>query len=131
MILKEEKDCWGLMLQHCFVEIIQIDTRLGLFLCDATSKAQLYIETSCRLINSVSSDLLNPAKPLTLAPALSLLQTKVTDVSILRTGQLRLNFVDARQLEVDPDSAYEAWQLGCSDGFMFVCPPGGKISLFK
>jgi len=35
-------------------------------------------------------------------------------------------------LEVDADPNYEAWQLAFSTtGLLFVCSPGGAVSLFK
>ena len=41
MELRDEKDGWHLSLQDGLVQLIQIDFRLGLFLSDASGKAQL------------------------------------------------------------------------------------------
>ena len=131
MELRDEKHGWHLSLQDGLVQLIQIDFRLGLLLSDASGNAQLYVETPCRLKGPDVDVALTPAESSSLAPVLSLFNAKVTGVAILNTGQLKVQFGDDRSLEVDSDDAYEAWQLGCSIGFMLVCPPGGKVSFFK
>lgn len=132
MELRNEKDGWYLAFRDDGrVQLIQIDFRLGLFLSDASGEAQLYVETPCRLKGPETIVSLIPAEPLSLAPALGLFNTKVSGVAIRNTGQLNVQFGDHCSLEVDPDDAYEAWQLGCSDGFLLVCSPGGNVSLFK
>jgi hypothetical protein len=131
MELRDEKDGWQLSLQDGLVQLIQIDFRLGLFLSDASGKAQLYVEAPCHLRGPDVDVALTPAESSSLAPVLPLFNAKVTSVAIRNTGQLKVQFGDSCSLEVDPDDAYEAWQLGCSLGFMLVCSPGGKVSFFK
>jgi hypothetical protein len=131
MELSDDRDGWHLSFQNGLVRLIQIDFRLGLLLSDASDKAHLYVETPCRLEGPDVDVVLTPAEPSTLAPVLPLFNTVVTSIAIRNTGQLRVQFGDSRSLQVDPDDAYEAWQLGCSIGLMLVCSPGGKVSIFK
>jgi hypothetical protein len=131
MELKDTNDGWYLELHNGLVQLIQIDFRLGLFLSDLLDKAQLYVETKCRLKSRDADVSLTPADPSSLAPMLPFFNAKVAGVAIRKTGQLRVDFGADRFLEVDPDGAYEAWQLSCSTGIMLVCSPGGSVSLFR
>ena len=131
MEFQQEQDGWHLVLHDGLVQLIQIDFRLGLFVSDASGKAQLYVETPCRLRGIDADVLLTPAEPSSLAPVLPLFNARVTRVAIRKTGQLKVEFGDGRTLEVDPDDKYEAWQIACSMGFMLVCSPGGNVSVFK
>ena len=131
MELREERDGWRFSLDSGFVQLIQIDFRLGLCLADTSGTAQLYIETECRLNGGSSEVLLTPANPSTLAPVLPLFNRKVVTATIRKTGQLKVEFGGGYTLQVEPDNSYEAWQLGCSLGFMVVCAPGGSVSVFR
>jgi hypothetical protein len=131
MKLKDTNDGWYLELHNGLVQLIQIDFRLGLFLSDLSDKAQLYVETKCRLKSPDADVSLTPADSSSLAPMLPFFNTKAAGVAIQKTGQLRVDFGADRFLEVDPDGAYEAWQLSCSTGIMLVCSPGGSVSLFR
>jgi hypothetical protein len=42
-----------------------------------------------------------------------------------------LRFAEGQLLSVQPDGKFEAWQLGSSLGVLFVCSPGGEVSLFR
>lgn len=127
-----KKDGWYLSLQDGLVQLIQIDFRLGLFLSDTSGKAQLYIETPCRIKRADGEVLLTPSESSSLVPILPFFNAKVIGVAIRKTGQLEVEFGNGHSLEVHPDDSYEAWQLGCSSiGSMFVCSPGGEVSLFQ
>ena len=67
MELRDDKDGWQLVLQDGFVQLIQIDFRLGLFLSDNSHKAQLYIASPCRLTGQEANALLNPEESSSLA----------------------------------------------------------------
>jgi hypothetical protein len=121
---------WQLVLHDGYVQLIHIDFRLGLFLADASGDAKLCIGSPCRLKGEDSDVLLNPEESSSLAPALPLFNAKVIGLSIQQTGHLKVQFGDGRLLEVNPDDAYEAWELGCSIGFMLVCCPGGGVAFF-
>jgi hypothetical protein len=131
MELQDNNDGWRLALQDGLLQLIQIDFRLGLFLCDASAKAQLFVETSCRLKGKSIDVILNPSDSRSLAPILSLFNAKVRAVEARKTGKLVVQFGDGHSLEVDPHESFEAWQLRCSTGFMLVCSPGGKVSFFQ
>jgi hypothetical protein len=131
MELREDEDGWTLSLQAGYVQLIQIDFRLGLFLSDSSAKAQLFVETPCRLKSPASEAILIPEKAATLAPILSLFNTKVSSATIRKSGELTVEFEEGRTLMVDPDPSFEAWQVGCSLGFLLVCAPGGRVSLFQ
>ena len=131
MQLQQDDDGWYLMLHDGVVQLIQIDFRLGLFLSDALDKAQLYIETPCRLKHHEADVLLKPAETSSLGPALALFNARVMRIVIRKTGQLKVEFGDGYSLDVHPDDASEAWQIVCSTGLMLVCSPGGSVSLFQ
>ncbi|HVZ40375.1 MAG TPA: DUF6188 family protein [Candidatus Kapabacteria bacterium] len=131
MKLHDHFDGWHLTLESGFLQLIQIDYRLGLFLSDALDNAQLFVETTSYLKGPDVDATLNPAEPASLAPILPLFNTEVVSVVIRFTGELQVQFGSGYILEVDPSDSYEAWQLGCSIGVMFVSAPGGKVSFFQ
>lgn len=131
MELQDQKDHWHLAFQAGLLQLIQIDFRLGLFLSDASGKAQLFVETPCRLKGPSIDVILDPAKSPSLAPILPLFNAEVIAIAARKTGKLEVRFGGGHTLEVDPHDTYEAWQLGCSTGVMLVCSPGGKVSFFQ
>jgi hypothetical protein len=122
---------WTLRFTDGRLNYIHIDFRLALDLVDASGTTSLTIETPCRLKWAVGEASLTPSESSSLAPILPLFNAKVIAIAIQKTGQLTVEFGDGHILEVDPDDSYEAWQLGCSSGFMLVCSPGGKVSFFQ
>ena len=132
MELKEQGKDWCLTARDATVNLIQIDFRLSLFLADPQNEATIVIETPCRLKTRDTSVVLRPAETSTLAPILPFFNARVTGVAIRSTGALKLYFRGGPTLEVDADPNYEAWQLASSTmGLLFVCSPGGAVSLFK
>jgi Family of unknown function (DUF6188) len=71
-----------------------------------------------------------PQEP-SLAAILPLVNARIETVAVRDTGRLRIAFGNGYLLDVEPDERYEAWQLSPSRGFMLVCSPGGKVSLFR
>jgi len=131
MEFKAEKDGWILSFDDGFVQLIQIDFRLGLLLSDGSGKAQIHIETPCLLKVADSEILLTPSKASSLGPILSLFNSRIINVMVNNTGCLMVRFGDGQILEVPPDKSYESWQINMpSIGSMMVCSPGGKVSLF-
>jgi hypothetical protein len=124
-------DGWNLSLPNGLVHLIQIDFRLGLFLSDGSSNAQLYIETPCTLLDRGVKSVLTPAESSSLAPILTVFNRPLRTIRISNSGLLTARFGEGRLLEVESHDKYEAWQLGSSLGFLFVCSPGGKVSLFR
>jgi hypothetical protein len=134
MNLKEEKDCWSLILKCGRVQLIQIDFRLNLLVLDGTDKLWLHVETPGTLRTQVGDVLLVPEQPATLAPILPLFNAEVIAINISKAGQLQIKFGHDGSFEVTPDHSYEAWQVECSSeegDFMLVCPPGGEVTLFR
>ena len=132
MELKEQGKDWCLTLRDATVHLIQIDFRLSLFLADPPNEATIVIETPCRLKTRDTSVVLRPGEPLTLAPILPFFNARVSAVAIRSTGARKVYFRGGPALEVDADPNYEAWQLAFSTtGLLFVCSPGGAVSLFK
>lgn len=131
MNFKEEINGWYLTLDDGLVQLIQIDFRLGLFLFDASDEAKLYVGQPCRLQNPDGEVPLIPGEPSSLAPILPFFNAKVVGIAIQKTGQLKVEFGNKWNLKVSPDDSYEAWELGCSIGLLFVCSPGGAVSLFS
>lgn len=133
MKLTEESDGWRLTLDQGFVQLIQIDFRLGLFLSDGSDVAKLYVESECLLRTPGGEDRMNPEDPRSLVAILPFAQgAKVAHISIRKTGQLQLEFESGSSLEVNPQQRFEAWQLGSSSiGLLMVCAPGGSVALFE
>lgn len=131
MELKEEKDRWVFHFVDGRVTYIHVDFRLTLDLVDGSTKASLTIETPCRLKGPNGDVTLTPSEPSSLAPILPLFNAKVIAAVIEKTGHLKVELEGGRFMEVDPDDSYEAWQIGCSIGFMLVCSPGGSVSFFR
>ena len=131
MKLTEESGGWRLALSQGFVQLIQIDFRLGLFLGDAPDMAKLYIAEDFLLKNQGREDTINPEDSCSLAPLLAFFNAKVAGIDIRTTGHLRLEFEAGSSLEVNPNELYEAWELNSSIGVMMICSPGGSVSLFR
>ena len=105
---------------------------MSLFLADPPNEATIVIETPCRLKTRDTSVVLRLGEPLTLTPILPFFNARVSAVAIRSTGALKVYFRGGPKLEVDADATYEAWQLASSTmGLLFVCSPGGAVSLFK
>ncbi len=130
MELRKVEGGWYLDFLEGSVQLIQVDFRLGLLISDAPSQAKLFIETPCFLRGPSGVSLLTPAKSASLAPILSFFNAPVRSIAIRKTGRLALSFGDGTLLEVEPDDAYEAWQLGGSGSFLLICSPGGEVSAF-
>jgi Family of unknown function (DUF6188) len=131
MELQSTETGWLIRLDEAVLDTIQIDFRLGLVVRDATSRLELFIGTPCRLKVSTTEFSLTPGKSPTLAPILPLFNSKVLGITVRKTGLLQVEFGNNGTLEVDPNDHYEAWQMGILPGVLFVCAPGGAVSLFR
>jgi len=133
-----KNDDWSFSLEEGIVQLLQIDFRLTLVLSDGESddsdKAELSINTACVLEHGGAFYFLTPEDPLTLAPALSLVNAEVVSISIQKTGDLKVEFANNALLSIEPDEGYEAWEMDCSiagDSIKFVCLPGGEVEIFN
>jgi hypothetical protein len=131
MQLDETTDGWRLELNDARLAALHIGFRLGVDIADATSTLQLTVETPCQLRQATKSTSINPTEPATIAPMLPMFNAIVYTVTIQRTGQLTVDFVNGLQLIVNPSDQFEAWQLACTGKFLLVCGPGGGVALFQ
>jgi Family of unknown function (DUF6188) len=134
MELTEDGDGWTLSFRDGRVQLIQIDFRLSLLVSEGTDEAWLHIETQARIRRGETDMLLVPEQTTSLAPILASFNVPVANIRIGKKGHLRLEFLGGSLLDVDPDEAYEAWQIECSiakRGLMFVCMPGGEVVSFR
>jgi hypothetical protein len=69
----------------------------------------------------------DPATPVTVAPALALLHAEVVAATAGDDGGLDVAFADGTRLRVDPDDAYEAWSFGGGGHRGLLSGPGGVI----
>lgn len=130
MQLSEEKDQWVLRLSNARINYIHIDFRLVLDIVDDSEKATITIETPCTLRAADSKALLTPEEPSTLAPILAFFGANVLKITMQKNGHLVIEFIDGHYLEVGPDEAHEAWQVGLAH-HLLVCSPGGSVSVFR
>jgi uncharacterized protein DUF6188 len=130
MELKAENHSWRVAFNNGTVQQIKIDFRLGLLLTDGNDAAELCIGTPFRLINLGTTLSCIPENPESLAPVLALARKKVIEITIQNSGHMTIFFEFGSSLEVDPDDSYEAWEIGGSTGFLFVCRPGTGVTFF-
>jgi hypothetical protein len=134
MELKEDQDGWDISFKNGRVQLVQIDFRLSLLVSDGSDKVWLRVETSGLLKSGMTETPIVPAQPVTLVPVLPLFNAVVRNVRVARAGPLVIEFQHNISLRVEPDQAYEAWQVECSTGgdeLLLVCPPGGDVVVFR
>jgi hypothetical protein len=129
--IKEENYGWIISFPNCIVRLIKIDFRLGILLADGDDTFELLIETPFNLENSDGTVSCVPENSESLGPILSLINIRVISLEIQRTGKMHIKFDAGFSIDIEPDPDYEAWQLGGSSGFLFVCPPEGNVTFFQ
>ena len=55
----------------------------------------------------------------------------IEDATADEAGTLHVTFEGGARLIVDPDAAYEAWNVSGPDGALVVSAPGGKLAIWK
>jgi hypothetical protein len=134
MKLREETDDWSLAIDNGRVQMIQVDFRLSLLIVDAHDHAWLRIGTACTLRGTEGAAALIPDQATSVSPILPFFNGSVTSLTVAKAGKLVARFGNGAVLEIEPDEAYEAWELACSIGttkYLLVCSPGGKVALFQ
>ena len=134
MQFNEAKNGWFIALHSGHVQLIQIDFRLSLLVSDGPDEAWIHIETPGMMKSETADAIIDPGKTNTLSPILALFNAEVMEITISRTGLLKMQFAANIFLDVAPDHTYEAWQIEGKIGdnsFMLVCPPDGKVTLFR
>jgi hypothetical protein len=75
--------------------------------------------------------LLDPERDLGRMGSLLLLhRTAVTAFSADTSGDLEVAFSDGSAVRCRPDERFEAWKLSFADGRLYVCLPGGDVSVW-
>lgn len=54
----------------------------------------------------------------------------IVDARVSEAGALTIGFDDSTRLTVEPDLAYEAWNVSGPVGFLTVCMPGGELAIW-
>jgi hypothetical protein len=54
----------------------------------------------------------------------------IVDARVSEAGTLTIGFDDSTRLTVEPDPAYEAWNVSGPAGFLTVCMPGGELAIW-
>jgi hypothetical protein len=129
--LHEIDDGWTVEFDRGQVQRIELDFRLGILFSDSSSSASLHIGQECSLRTKSANRPVVPEVPSTVAAILPYSSAKIIGLMVWRDGQLALEFANGDRLEVCPNDKYEAWELGCSDGFRLICNPGGGVSVFS
>ena len=134
MTYHESADGWHFETIDSRVQMIQIDFRLSLLISNGAGDMWVRIETAGHLASGTNATLFAPAETRSLAPVLELFNAKVDGVYVKKTGRLEVRFEDNRSIEVQPDRAYEAWQVEylCKDEkLVLVCAPGSEVVVFR
>lgn len=124
---EEHEGGWTWKLVDGRIARIQIDFCLELHLEDGQTEVRVRIETQCNLKIAGAVQSLLPESAKTLAPILPFFNRKVLSIEIAKSGKLCIEMEDDSSLEVEPDDAYEAWQI-FGDNIQIICVPGGNIA---
>ncbi len=57
-------------------------------------------------------------------------RSRITAFSADTSGSLSIAFSDGSGLRCWPDDRFEAWKLSFADGRLYVCQPGGDVSIW-
>lgn len=71
---------------------------------------------------------LDPSEPANLGPAIALVRALVRRARASAEGRLGLVFDDGREVVIEPNEDFEAWELVGPKGAKAVCSPGGGVS---
>lgn len=55
----------------------------------------------------------------------------IDDAGVSETGVMTIHFDGSTRLKVEPDPAYEAWNVSGPAGFLIVCMPGGELAIWN
>jgi hypothetical protein len=132
MTLVEQSDSWTIECVEGSIGQIHIDFRVTFDVVDGADRARVTIEELFRFNGPDGEVPISPAETPSLGPILALFNAEVTRITIKKSGRLRVEGNGGWSLEVDPNDTYEAWQLGYAPiHSLFVCSPGGEVSLFQ
>ncbi|MFB1295707.1 DUF6188 family protein [Mycobacterium sp. pW049] len=66
-----------------------------------------------------------------LQPIRELVGSTIDEATVDPAGALRVRFSDGTRLQVEPDDAYEAWNVSGPNGALTVCTPGGALATWS
>lgn len=130
--LIEYDDYWvvaplgGKTVTRCFV-----DHAFGIEYWDRGRETTIRIEGNFVFRVSGAEHRLSPEQPTALGPALSIIHKAVVSTKVYKGGCLEVNFSDGSGLSVEPDAAYEAWEIVGSGSLRVVCAPEGRLSIWE
>jgi Family of unknown function (DUF6188) len=131
MQLTETKDGWHVQFDDAKLTFLHIDFRLTLDITETTGTISLILEQQFYLRQGENVASIIPSDTASIAPVLPLFNSSVDEIEIRAGGHLNVGFTDGHSLNIGPHPKYEAWQLGCTSDYLFVCEPGGYISEFR
>lgn len=63
-------------------------------------------------------------------PVRRLVGQRIAAATVNTIGALQISFDDGTTLNVQPDDAYEAWNVSGPRGALTVCMPGGELAIW-
>lgn len=121
---------WTVSFEDGYVQLLQIDYRLGIFIADHAESIRVHIGSPFRFRGPDGMEAeADPEDSPTMAPALQIANGGVRSLAVSETGSLQIDFANGASLFVTPDEHYEAWEM-LGDGFWLISTPGGGLSLF-
>jgi hypothetical protein len=107
-----------------------VDYSFGLQFFEMEQETEFRINCPFSLGTVDAPSLHDPERSETMAEPIRLFRAEVTEARAYEDGTLDVLFADGRRLTVAPDPNYEAWQMTCADGMMFVALPGGGLAIW-
>jgi hypothetical protein len=108
-----------------------VDHTFGIELWEREGTTTIRIEGAFVVKGHDGEQQLSPACPTALGPALAILGQAVTSARAYKDGCLTVHFADGSSLSVNPEAAYEAWEIAGTGGLRVVCTPGGRLALWQ
>jgi Family of unknown function (DUF6188) len=112
------------------VSRLVLDFRLTLQFLDTGADYDIAIATPFSIEDGKRTHRLDPERPESLGPALTVLRRVVESAAVNEDGGLVLAFAHGLTLRVVPDPNYEAWESTSSSGAKLVCLPGGGLAVW-
>lgn len=130
--LIEREDSWLLELSSKVTSCrLGLGFDIGLF--DAYYPTEVSIGSCFRLSAGTENVVFDAHQPITLGPALSIINKVVHEIVAFKTGRLEVRFRDGVLITTEPDPMYESWQIRRTDQpdkLTIVCGPGGNLSVW-
>jgi hypothetical protein len=127
-------DGWVIPVGEGIVTRITIDYQFGIMIfVDTRRSIQVNIEGRFTYYDGTESESVNWQLPAELGRFLTLHNEVVSGLRVSNEGELTLEFVDGRRIDVPPDPNFEAFEVradtsGELDGFRFIGMPGGGVA---